>query len=95
MELSTNANIVTIRGNIKTIADYRAIKEAVDNIVSGTKNVILVIPDSISMTSSVIGYLNKLAQGDHVKVTLKIGNEELLELLNELNLQSIFHIVRI
>ena len=95
MQISAEDNIVTIYGNIKTISDYRSIKETVDAIVSQTRSVTLVIPDSLSMTSSVIGYLNKLAQGDGVKVTLKVGNAELMELLNELDLQSIFHIVKI
>ena len=90
MEISTSGNSVTITGNIKSVSDYQTIKSAIDPL-SMNSSIIINIKDSISITSSVIGYFNKLVLKDKKNVQMNIGNEQLMELLQDLNLASIFN----
>jgi len=90
MEISTSGNSVTINGNIKSVSDYQTIKSTIDPM-SMNSSIIINITDSISITSSVIGYFNKLVLKDKKNVQMNIGNEQLMELLEDLNLASIFN----
>jgi len=91
MEISTSSNDVTIKGNIKTVSDFQQIKQLLDNVVASHKTITLNITDSLSMTSSVIGYFNKLVLKDEINIQMRIGNQQLLELLTDLNLASTFN----
>ena len=90
MEMEISSDTVTIKGNIKSISNFQEIKNAVDNMVSTNKSIIINIIDSISITSSTIGYLNKLILKDGVNIQIHIGNPQLMELLMDLNLVSTF-----
>ena len=90
MEISTSGNTVTITGNIKSVSDYQTIKTSLDALVRNS-SIIINIKDSISITSSVIGYFNKLVLKDKISLEMNIGNEQLMELLQDLNLASIFN----
>ena len=90
MEISVSGNAVTISGNIKSVSDYQTIKTSLDALVRNS-SIIINIKDSISITSSVIGYFNKLVLKDKINVQMNIGNEQLMELLQDLNLASIFN----
>jgi len=91
MEINASSNNVTIDGNIKTVSDFQQIKQVLDDVVAVHKTVVLNITDSLSMTSSVIGYFNKLVLKDDINLQMKIGNKQLLELLTDLNLASTFN----
>ena len=91
MNISTSSNIVTIIGNIKSINDFQEIKSTLDTLKSQHSTIIIEIVDSLSITSSVIGYFNKLILKDKINLSMKIGNEKLLELVNDLNLTSVFN----
>lgn len=95
MDISTSSNVVTINDNIKSVNDFQAIKSAIDKIIVTHKNVTLNIIDSISMTSSVIGYLNKIVLKDKINLTVNVGNAQLLELFEELNLSSTLKVHKI
>lgn len=88
MDISTSNNNVTITGNIKTMTDFQIIKSSIDAIASKNTEIIINIKDSISITSSVIGYFNKLALKDHKKITINAGNDQLIALIKDLNLDS-------
>ena len=90
MNIKASSNNVTIDGNIKSVSDFQQIKQTLDNIISSNKSITINITDSLSMTSSVIGYLNKLVLKDNIDLQMKIGNKQLLELLDDLNLTSVF-----
>ena len=92
MKISINANIVTINGNIKTINDFQTIKTSFDALVGKEKNIIINLVDSMSMTSSVIGYFNKLILKDKINITMNIENFQLIELLKDLNLDKLFKV---
>ena len=94
MEISSSSNVVTITGNIKTVSDFQTLKVCLDSVVNQHKNVTINIKDSLSITSSVIGYLNKLILKDKITLHLKIGNTQLIELLEDLNLKSVFKVTK-
>ena len=91
MTITHNGNSVTIAGNIKSISDYQTIKSTLDSVAHEHKNIVLNITESISITSSVIGYFNKLVLKDGINMDMRIGNNQLMELLDELSLKSLFN----
>ena len=95
MNISSIGNNVTIKGNIKSMTDFQDIKTHLDSLAQSNSDVIITVEDSISITSSVIGYLNKLVLKDKISLQLKVGSDELMELLDDLNLTQTFRAVRI
>lgn len=95
MDIKVSSEHITITGNIKSVSDFQQIKNAVDNTVSQHKNIFIHIVDSLSMTSSVIGYFNKLVLKDGINLQIKVGNQQLLDLLNDLNLTSTFKVHKV
>jgi len=95
MDISASANRVTIKGNIKSIQDYQKIKDVIDEIIKTNKHIVLNIEDSISVTSSVIGYFNKLVLKDNIDLQINVGDEQLMELFQDLNLVSLFKIKKV
>jgi len=91
MQVTMSSNSITIDGNIKSVNDYQEIKTAANNLVDEHKEINIIIQDSLSITSSVIGYLNKLVLKDGIKITMKVGNSQLMELLEDLNLKRVFN----
>ena len=90
MQISVSSSNITIDGNIKSVSDFQEIKSGVDGVVAHHKSITINIKDSLSITSSVIGYLNKLVLKDRIDIHMIVGNEQLMELLTELNLASVF-----
>ena len=90
MEISTSAQTITITGNIKTVNDFQNIKSTLDSLTGEYQAITIIIKDSLSITSSVIGYFNKIILKDKINVDMKIGNAQLSELINDLNLTSTF-----
>jgi len=91
MQMTMSSNSITIEGNIKSVNDYQEIKTSVNDLVSNHKEIDMIIKDSLSITSSVIGYLNKLVLKDGIKINMKIGDAQLMELLEDLNLKKVFN----
>lgn len=92
MDISTSGSEVKITGNIKSVSDFQTIKSTLDSVIVNNSSINLIIEDSISITSSVIGYLNKLILKDGIKLTMSVGNDDLISLLNDLNLSSVFNV---
>jgi len=90
MEISAVSNNITILGNIKSVSDFQKLKSCVDGVVNQHKNIVINIKDSLSITSSVIGYFNKLVLKDKIGIQMNIGNAQLLGLLDELGLVTVF-----
>lgn len=92
----TGASELTITGNIKSIDDYHAIKEAVRGIIdSGINSISIKVVDSISMSSSVIGFLLKTVYEDKANLSLYVKDERLIELLDILNLTTAFNVKKL
>lgn len=90
MTISISNNTVSIMGHIKSLTDYQTIKSQIDALASKNLKIIIEIPESISITSSVIGYFNKLVLKDKKDITMRIGSDQLMELLEDLNLKDLF-----
>jgi hypothetical protein len=91
MEVFEKGGSVVVKGVIKTIDDIERIKSYIDH-----KDYIdLVIEDSFAMPSALIGHLIKLKQKDNKQIVLKVGSEDLYELLTDLDLGKIFNIVKL
>lgn len=90
MELEVSSNSLVIKGNIKSVSDFQNIKQSVDAMVAQHRNININIVDSLSITSSVIGYFNKLVLKDNIDLHMNVKNEQLLNLLDDLNLASTF-----
>jgi hypothetical protein len=87
----TSPSEVTITGNIKSTADYLAIRDLVTDLVNaGASQLTVRINESFSMPSSVIGFFVKLINRDKVRVEMVIQDHRLLELLEELSLLKLF-----
>ena len=94
MTVRREGNVIEVEGNIKSLEDFEKIKYTIEEIMP-TKSITLSLKDSISITSSVIGYLTKLVNVDGVEVYLNIKTQELYDLLRDLDLDKVFHIRRI
>ena len=94
MDIITSGNSVTITGNIKTIGDYQTIKDTLEKVVATSKSITIIIKDSISITSSVIGYLTKLVQKDNIDLQIRVGDANLYELFDEINLVQLFKVTK-
>ncbi|KJR41950.1 hypothetical protein MCHI_002152 [Candidatus Magnetoovum chiemensis] len=94
--LISGTSEVTITGHIKTIEDYQKIKQTINSLIEkGLKELTLRIPDSLSMTSSVIGYLLKLVYENNISLSLFVCDDRLYNLLEVLNLATVFNVKRI
>ena len=92
MEITSASNTIKITGNIKSVSDYQEIKRVLDSLVNTHKSIIIEIKDSISITSSIIGYFTKLVQKEGIDLSIKVGDESLMELFDDLNLVSLFKV---
>lgn len=90
MDISTSSNTVIIKGNIKSVSDFQSIKTTLDSLKESNSSISIDILDSISITSSVIGYLNKLVLKDGIDLSMKIENDCLMHLIEDLNLVDVF-----
>ncbi len=90
MEVNSSSNTITITGNIKSVSDFSTIKNLIDGTIVHHKNITINIADSLSITSSVIGYFNKIILIDKINIDMRVGNDQLLLLLDDLNLKSTF-----
>ncbi|QOP43767.1 hypothetical protein FJR45_07310 [Sulfurimonas sediminis] len=97
MEISSSLNTITVKGNIKALSHYEAIKREIENIVNNTPDtatIKILILESISITSSIIGYLCKLVdEGLHLEI--HVQNEGLHNLLDDLNLVPLLNVKKL
>ena len=90
---ATGASEVTITGNIQSIEDYQDIKDVVRSIIDkGANSITIRIPDSVSMPSSVIGFLLKLVHVDKIVMSILVRDDRLYNLMEILNLITILNV---
>ena len=92
MTIELKDSTLTITGNIKTIQDFQEIKTNLDRLVMTQTSIHFVLVDSISMTSSVIGYISKIIHKNGINVTMVVSNQGLYNLLEELCLIDLFKV---
>lgn len=94
MQISNNGSTLTIEGNIKSVDDFQLIKSHLDTLSKQHTSIVIYIPDSLSITSSVIGYFMKLIHKEGINLSLKVGDDRLIKLLNDLSLISEFNVTK-
>jgi len=95
MQITISSNSIIIEGNIKTVHDYQEIKSVTDSLIQEHKKIKIIIKDSLSITSSIIGYFNKIVLRDSIDLNMEVGNIQLVNLLDDLNLTSIFKVKKV
>lgn len=97
MQLETvEGGVITLRGNIKTVGDYQEMKTHVQTAIKQTsESLTIVLIDSSTITSSVIGHLFKIMNTNDIEVHLKVGNERLYRTLEDLCLLEMFHVSKL
>jgi len=95
MELKVDGSILTIIDNIKSVEHFQEIKLALDKMKLSSSSISIKIPNSLSITSSVIGYLMKLIHKDGIRLSLSVGDERLVKLLTDLGLSSEFNVRKV
>jgi len=88
---------IYIDGNIKSLGDNDVIKHAVEDAYheDNSKLIDIFINDSFIITSSVIGFLIKFIKKEKMNLSLKIYNEELYEMLDDMNLVQSLNVKRV
>jgi adenosine deaminase len=93
IELSSENGSIQISGNIKSIDDYLAIKSSFQELVdAGHRKIDVSFVNSVSITSSVIGFMLKLVNVDKVDLNVYAGDRKLIALMEELDLQEVFKV---
>ena len=82
--------LLEITGVIKGAGDSDKFKQEIERARS-LRRLEIIIHDSFSITSTIIGYLKKKSVIDGVNLTLKVKDKRLYDLLDELNLVEAFH----
>ena len=95
MKLSIDDSMLTITDNIKSVEDFQDIKIALDKMKNSYTSISIKILNSLSITSSVIGYLMKLIHKDGVRLSVTVGDKRLVDLLNDLGLSSELNVKKV
>lgn len=98
MELIINSpDTITIKGHIISLDHYIDIKQAIQkNIqIHNLQSLILNIPDSNTITSSMIGFFIKLVNADRINLSMRVGQANLFTMLEELNLVALFNVQKL
>ena len=97
MEINIVGNRIIVKGNVKSIQDYEDIRGSIEQIIGNrvTNSIVIEFVDSFSLTSSVIGYLSKLVHNDNIKVNLRVCDNGLYSLLEDLGLIKDFNVIKI
>lgn len=92
LERKGNSEVV-ITGNIKSVDDSVKIKETINGMMAqGCGSIQLRIVDSLSLTSTAIGFLMKLVHQDKLQLTVNVGDRRLYTLLEDLCLLEKFNV---
>ncbi|MGP1449716.1 MAG: hypothetical protein ACTTJS_01150 [Wolinella sp.] len=89
-----NEVLAEITGIIKGNVDSEHFKKTIDNCGEITRLEILIL-DSFSITSTIIGYLNKKSAIKKTRVLLKVKDKRLYDILDELSLLDEFNVTMI
>lgn len=94
MEITrTKDSELTIYGHIKKTESYFDLKKSIDTLIEeGVKTIDIKIPDSLTITSSIIGLLLRADKEDGIKVNLHVGQQQLYQLLENLNMSEVFNV---
>ena len=93
MTIDYKNGTLLIKGNVKSIQDYQLIRSTIEDRFKDFDTIPIYI-DSIAITSTVIGYFNKLIHEDKKKIVLHVQNPSLYKILSELHLLDTFNVIK-
>ncbi|MGE4267789.1 MAG: hypothetical protein AB7F25_10170 [Deferribacterales bacterium] len=86
-------NTMRLSGEVNTIENYTEIKDSILKfITTGEKELIMEITDSMTITSSIIGFFTKIIHRDGINLSLLVHDRRLYSLLEDLNLIKLFNV---
>ena len=95
VKVNSSSELV-VYGNIKNVTDYQEIKRVISDMLrEGSGKLTIKMPDSFSITSSIIGYFLKLVYQDGIKLAIMVSDERLYSLLNDLRLTEAFNVQKV
>jgi len=93
MECKAVGNQVKISGNIKSTSHFQTIFTEIESLLKNNiKELDIYILDSISLTSSVIGYFSKLVYSNNIDLKIFVSDPQLYELLEDLGLIDVLKV---
>jgi len=99
LNITANSGVSTIdiKGNIKSSSEAKMIQAAIQKAADSEHNqsIVINIIDSFIITSSVIGALVKFISKDKLPITIRVGNSELYEMLEEMELARLFNAIKV
>ncbi len=95
IKINNLGNKVVVEGNIKSIEHYNQLKSTVDEMLLNNKTIVVTLVDSISLTSSIIGYFTKIINVNGVVLELYVSDDGLFDLLDDLGLIQLFNVKRL
>lgn len=87
--------VINIDGLIKGVTDSQRLKDAIESIQNKQKQLEINIHDSFALNSTIIGYLRKKIGIDGLNIAVRVKDERLYELLDELQLIDIFNVSKL
>lgn len=92
VDKSASGYVVKVDGVIKSVSDSQSIKDSLATCTDSSLPIVLLIENSFSVTSSVIGFLLKKIQADKVNLSIKVGDDRLLDLFKSLDLIDVLRV---
>jgi len=92
MKLTADNAILNVQGNIKSVEHFQQLKTELDKMKAKHTSITIKLQDSLSITSSVIGYLMKLIHKENIRISLIVSDDRLINLLNDLGLSNEFNV---
>jgi hypothetical protein len=95
LEITNNGNDsnIVVSGVIRSVEDSTQLNEAIESV--STPSLQIVILDSFSMTSTVIGTLLKCTHAKKINLNIKVHNARLFTLFDNLNLVGELNIKKV
>ncbi len=92
-----NIGTMTVRGRVSSIEETTQLKDTLNQIIGLNPNIAfdLIIEDSPTMPSLILGVLMKWVKIHEVDLTLRIKNQELFDTLNDAGIEEVLKIIKI
>lgn len=88
-----DSNKITVRGHLRDIGDFDAVKDVIENMVTtGAGSVEVFFADAFKLPSSAVGYLVKLSTVSRILVHVKVSDSRLHALFSTMGLTDILNI---
>ena len=95
MNITSRNGHLLVTGNVKSIEHYQILKNELEGMIETSSSIVIEFVDSMSLTSSVIGHLVHTVTQKATHIELRMHNDGLYELLQDLDLDKIMVLKKI